>query len=408
MKSLRTVATVTAAALLSTVWQVGQAVAEERHESDGGAVYVMSNLAEGNTIVAFHRDEQGGITRQAEVSTGGKGSGPGPLPPEFGNSGQSPLPLESQDSLIATEDGRFLIAVNAGTNDISVLEITRDGLRLTDKAPSAGIFPVTLAYHHGLVYVVNLGGQPTLDSSPGTPTMTGFFLTESGKLRHIPGSTRVTGNFGSAPADIVFDPEGRYLVLAERPTNLLDVFPVKDDGTVGEKVVTPSNNPTPFGMAFTPKGILVVTESVDQTPRFPFVNASTTSTYRIREDGTLETVSRAVPDTQTAACWVRFSKNQHFAFVVNSPSGTVSTYALSGDGELNLVSGIAADTGGRTSAPIDEAITPDGKYLYVDAPHLGAPNIGEVRGWRVNKDGSLTPVSSVGGLPISFSGIVAF
>src|SRR5689334_15779538 len=102
---------------------------EERDESKTRAVYVMSNLAEGNSIIAFHRDEQGVITRQGEVSTGGRGSGPGPLPVEFGNSGQSPLPLESQDSLIAAREGRFLIAVNAGSNDISVLKITEDGLQ---------------------------------------------------------------------------------------------------------------------------------------------------------------------------------------------------------------------------------------------------------------------------------------
>jgi len=380
---------------------------EEQDESKTRAVYVMSNLAEGNSIIAFHRDEQGVITRQGEVSTGGLGSGPGPLPVEFGNSGQSPLPLESQDSLIAAREGRFLIAVNAGSNDISVLKITEDGLQLTDKAPSGGIFPASLAQHHNLIYVVNLGGVPLLESSPGTPTMTGFFLSPSGKLTPIPGSTLVTGNFGSAPADIVFSPDGRYLVLAERPTNLLDVFPVRDDGTLGEKVVTPSNNPTPFGMMFTRQGVLMVTESVDQNPRFPMPNRSTMSSYRIKDDGTLETISRAVPDQQTAACWVRFTKDERFAFVTNSPSGTVSTYNMSPHGELSLAFSIAADMG-MLSAPIDEAITPDGKYLYVDAPHLGAPMIGELIGWRVEKDGSLTQVSKVGGLPISFSGAVAF
>jgi 6-phosphogluconolactonase (cycloisomerase 2 family) len=177
---------------------------------------------------------------------------------------------------------------------------------------------------------------------------------------------------------------------------------------LGEKVVTPSNNPTPFGMMFTRTGVLMVTESVDQNPRFPVLNGSTMSSYRIKNDGTLETISRAVPDLQTAACWVRFTNDQRFAFVTNSPSGTVSTYKISPGGELSLAFSIAADTGGRLSAPIDEAITPNGKYLYVDAPHLGAPMIGELIGWRVGKNGSLTQVSKVGGLPISFSGVVAF
>lgn len=392
--------------LLGTL-QARCVAAQERDESRGDAVYVMSNLAAGNTIVVLHRDEDGTITRQTEVATGGLGSGPGPLPAQLGGGKLSPLPLESQDSLISA-DGRFLIAVNAGSNDISVMKVIKDGLRVTDRAPSGGIFPVSVAYNDGLVYVVNLGGQPLLESSPGTPTMTGFFLTDAGKLLPIPGSTRITGDFGSAPADVVFSPDGKYLVLAERPTNLLDVFPVHEDGTVGEKVVTPSNNPTPFGMMFTRKGVLMVTEAVDTIPRFPVLNGSTTSSYRVREDGTLETISRSVPSTQTAACWIRFSKNEHYAYVVNSPSGNVSSYRISGDGELTLLKGVAADTGGMFSAPIDEAVTPDGRYLYVDAPHIGGAMLGEVRGWKIEHDGSLTPINSVKGLPVSLSGVVAF
>lgn len=399
--------TITTACLLLCL-PIGNAVAQSLDGAAVKGVYVMSNLAEGNSIIVFDRDDQGVITRKAEVPTGGRGSGPGPLPPQFGTTNQSPLPLESQDSLVSAGEGRFLIAVNAGSNDVSVFAITKDGVQLTDRAPSGGIFPVSVAVHKDLVYVVNLGGVPLLESSPGTPTVTGFFLNEAGKLLPIPGSTRVTGEFGSAPADIVFSPDGRFLVLAERPTNLLDVFPVNQDGTLGEKVVNQSNNPTPFGMMFTRTGVLVVTESVDRIPRFAFPGGSTTSSYRINDDGTLQIISGSVPDFQTAACWVRFTADQHFAFVVNSPSGNVSTYRVSPDGELSLVFPVAADTGGPTSAPIDEAITPDGKYLYVDAPHFGAPTIGEVIAWRVEKDGSLTQVSKVGGLPISFSGAVAF
>jgi hypothetical protein len=63
----------------------------------------------------------------------------------------------------------------------------------------------------------------------------------------------------------------------------------------------------------------------------------------------------------------------------------------------------AADTGGPFSAAIDEAITPDGKFLYVDSPLIGS-----VRGFRVEKDGSLIPITHVEGFPVSFSGVVAF
>jgi 6-phosphogluconolactonase (cycloisomerase 2 family) len=381
------------------------AVVEDREDAKGanGAVYVMNNLAAGNTIVVLKRAQDGTLTRMKEVSTGGLGSGPSVLPPAFGGPGPGPLPLQSQDSLIAAADGRFVIAVNARSNDISVLAVIPNGLRLTDRAPSGGIFPVSVTYHDGLVYVVNLGGVPTLESSPGIPTMSGFSLDDLGKLHPIPGSTRVTGAFGSSPSDIVFSPDGHFLVVAERVTNLLDVFRMGEDGLADRKTITESNGPTPFGMAFTRKGILVVTEGGgDQQPHVPFPNASSTSSYRL-VDGALSTISGAVPTTQTAACWVRFNKNQKFAFVVNSGSGSISTYSISPLGELTLVMPFAADTGGPFSAAIDEAITPDGKFLYVDSPLIGS-----VRGFRVEKDGSLIPITHVEGFPVSFSGVVAF
>ena len=384
--------------------QAGRAIAEERDadEGRGGAVYVMNNEAGDNIIVKLNRDKDGLLTRAGEYATGGLGSGPAPLPVRFGGPGPGPLPLDSQDSLISARNGKYLIAVNAGSNDISVMAVKKDGLELVSKGRSGGIYPVSIAYHDGLVYVINLGGAPTLDDSPGIPTMTGFRLDEDGKLDPIPGSTRVIGPFGSGPADAVFSPDGRFLVVAVRVTSILAVYPMNEDDLPEEPVLSPSSNSDPFGMEFTRNGVLVVTEGVDQGPRNPKPNGSTTSSYRVRDDGTLETISAAVPTNQTAACWVRFSRNQKEAYVVNSGSGTISTFTISPRGELTLLLK-AAGNAGTFGAPIDEAITPDGKFLYVDSPLLHS-----LRGFRVEKDGSLTPITHVEGFPVSFSGIVAF
>ena len=108
-----------------------------------------------------------------------------------------------------TKDRRFLLAVNAGSNDISVLAVTPLGLKITDKASSGGVFPAILAEHHGVVYVVNEGKQPNPNTEPnGLSTMKGFLLDKEGKLQAIPGSTRTIGGLGSDPADIVFSPDG--------------------------------------------------------------------------------------------------------------------------------------------------------------------------------------------------------
>jgi 6-phosphogluconolactonase (cycloisomerase 2 family) len=86
--------------------------------------------------------------------------------------------------------------------------------------------------------------------------------------------------------------------------------------------------------------------------------------------------------------------------VVNTVSGTISSYSVSSDGHLSLAKAVAGNPG-ATSGPIDLAITPDGQYLYVIKSPLGSIGI-----FRVNGT-SLTPVSSVNGLPLSMQGIVA-
>src|SRR6185369_3587771 len=82
-----------------------------------GTLYVESNSAAGNTFLKFNRDGDGRLEPAGEFSTGGKGTGAG-----LGNAGALYLPA----------DDRYLLAVNAGSNDISVLAVKEDGLALVD------------------------------------------------------------------------------------------------------------------------------------------------------------------------------------------------------------------------------------------------------------------------------------
>src|SRR5262249_25913248 len=126
-----------------------------------------------------------------------------------------PNPLQSQDSLISTSDGHFLLAVNAGSNELSVLSVTQDGLQFVDKVSSDGIYPVSVACHRNLIYVLNEGRNPNLFSSVGTPNITGFFLDFNGKLHEIRNS-RITAELNADPADLVFSPDGDLLVVSEK------------------------------------------------------------------------------------------------------------------------------------------------------------------------------------------------
>jgi 6-phosphogluconolactonase len=376
----------------------GNAFAQEESEG-GGVVYVLTNQLAGNTVAVLHRSEDGTLTRMQEVSTGGLGSGPGPLPPQF-PPGPGPDPLNSADALISTNDGRFVLAVNPRSNDLSVLAVTHNGLRLVDKVPSGGVFPVSVTSRNGLVYVLNQGQSPT-NSVQGTANITGFFLDRAGKLHGIPNSTRVIGQPGSAPGEVALSPDGDMLIVAETLANLIDVFQVGDDGLTGDHVSFPSNNRTPLAIAFTHHHVLAITEGDELVPQTGTPHGSSTSTYRITDDNTLEPISKAVGNNQTATCWIRFTRNGRFAYTGNTGTGNLSSYRVSPGGELSLLAGVAIDTG-RASVPIDLDITRDGKYLYVLASLAG-----KVQGYRIEEDGSLTPVASLGGFPISMQGIVA-
>ena len=127
-----------------------------------------------------------------------------------------PDPLGSQNSLLLSPDGRFLFAVNAGSNEVSSFNVLPGGLSLADKVSSGGSYPVSLAYSEGLLYVLNAAGDGSIS---------GFKVMDDGHLKALKGSTRslhaATPANGAqpmileSPAEVVFNPDGRFLLFAK-------------------------------------------------------------------------------------------------------------------------------------------------------------------------------------------------
>src|SRR5215470_9395409 len=121
-------------------------------------------------------------------------------------------------------DGRFVIAVDAGSNQISVLRILPGGslaLVRGGVVPSTGVLPVSVAMHGNLVYVANAG--------TGGSNYTGFRLTPAGRLAPVPGST-VALPPGSQPGDLLFNGTGTKLARTRVGTSQIDSFTVGPDG----------------------------------------------------------------------------------------------------------------------------------------------------------------------------------
>jgi hypothetical protein len=339
--------------------------------SPGGFVYVSTNQASGNSVVQFQRALNGQLTRTAQALTQGAGSG------------MTKDPLASQDSLVLTGDGQLLLAVNAGSNEISVLSAGPRGLQFLSKIASGGVFPNSLAINGDLVYVLN---------AKGTPNITGFRLASNGMLTAIPNSTRVLpGGATAAPADVRFSQDGTLLLVTETGTNQIDIFPLADSGLASDAITMPASGKKPFGMNFATRDRVLVSEA----------GTGSVSSYNIDDANGLQPISLSVPDTQMASCWITLTNDKSYAFVSNTASGTISSYKIDAHGDVTLLNAVAAATANVTSAPIDSAMSDDSRFLYVEESTLGKLEIFAV------SNGVLTSLGSVGGLPTSTQGIAA-
>lgn len=334
-----------------------------------GAVYTMTNSASSNEVVAYSRASNGSLSAPRYFATGGKGLGAG---------------LGSQDSIAMTDDGNWLLAVNAGSNDVSVFSVEDDGgLTLAGRTASGGVEPISVTQHGAAVFVLNAGG---------TPNITGFRLTRSGSLVAIPGATASLS--GTGPAQVSFDDHGLGLVVTDKTSNTIEVFGRSLLPGLRGPIVTKSSGSEPFGFAFGHRDVVVVSEAAGGAP-----NLSTVSSYQLEWTGHLRPISAAVPIGQTAACWVAVTNDGRLAFVANTGSSSISALAIGPDGSLKLLKGAAGMTLPGT-ATTDLALDNSSQHLYALAS-------GTISAFSVSNNGTLTSAGTVSDLPASAVGLAA-
>lgn len=153
--------------------------------------------------------------------------------------------LGNQGAVVLTE--RWLVTVKAGSNDITLFAVQRDGLILRDRVPSGGQQPISLTVYQDLLYVLNAGGEGNI---------TGFRIDPRGQLTQLAGSTRPLSSDSAAAAQVGFTPDGRVLVVTEKATNMITTYTVTD-GLASGPNPHPSAGETP---SFDNRGVLIVSE----------------------------------------------------------------------------------------------------------------------------------------------------
>ena len=331
--------------------------AQAAGDGAGRAVFVQTNNPAGNSIATFDRNSDGTLTYVASYATGGAGGRA---------AGAGSDPLASQGSLTLVPDAGLLLAVNAGSDSISVFDVHGDRLHLEQTLPSGGPFPTSIAVHDGIAYVLDAGGQGFVS---------GFRITGGG-LHPIASSTRGLGLgnatlpfFLSAPAQVGFTPGGDHLIVTTKTNNTVEVFSVAPDGRLGAAPVKNAAPGVPFAFEFGGPNSLVLN----------FAATSSLQTFAVNPDNTITATGAPTSDGQAALCWITAAGG--FEYASNTGSGTISQFQVNG-ATVALVSSTA---GTGVSGATDSASS--GGFLYVQSGLSGT-----VHAFSIGAGGSLAPI----------------
>jgi len=189
----------------------------------GGYLYTLNNDGQENGVVVLARGANGALTQipGSPVVTGGKGL----VVPEGGD-------FDAQGSVRI--HGRFLLAINPGSNSVAVFVIGEGG-KLTPAPgspfPSGGVTPLSVSAHGDIVYVANQSHAYAMSSQ--APNVTGFRMSADGRLSPIPGST-IQFPAGQGPAQVEWSPKGGVLAVTAgfQTDGRIHTFAVQPDGTL--------------------------------------------------------------------------------------------------------------------------------------------------------------------------------
>jgi hypothetical protein len=356
------VAAVTTTLLAGTSLAATQQQADRPHSGPAGVVFAANDAVSGNAIAVYDRSGDGTLQAAGTYPTGGLG---GAL------TGSVVDHLASQGSLAYDRGRGLLYAVNAGSNTVTVFSVAGDRLIRRQVISSGGTFPVSIAVHGNLLYVLNARDGGSVQG----------FARIGAALVRIPAWHRGLGlnpaqtpEFTSTPGQVAFTPDGSKLVVTTKGNGSdIDVFAVSPLGAPSAKpVVNADPGNVPFAVTFDAGGHLVVAEA----------GSNAVATFTINHEGTVTLADRAVTG-QAATCWIVADGTAFYAS--NAGSGTLSGYGDDGSGTLQAAGTTAAGPG-----TVDATVSGDGRYLYVQAGGTGA-----VDEFRVSPGGSLTAIGSV-------------
>jgi 6-phosphogluconolactonase (cycloisomerase 2 family) len=335
-------------------------------------IYIQTNDPAGNSVLAYRHTGDGNLTQitGSPFSTGGNG---------VANPMQMLGPDDSDQQLFLTDDHKFLLTVNAGSNTIAVFNVAASG-SLSPVAgspfPSGGETPVSVYASGNYVYVVNKSQNP-VNPTTTDPNYVTFTLGVDGTLTKVP-SSMVTTTPGSSPTQALISNNNNFLFGTDflgfqlsPPVGTLRSFTIDSSGVLSPLPGTPLAIP---GMG----GALGLWQHPNADVLYVgFPLQGKVGIYNIASTGML--IYMSTVNAGPAACWLRTTSSGNYLYSLNSGNNTITAYNSSSPMSPSLIDTLALKNPGplytamgltfTTSECFAFEISPTSKYMYVVSQH---------------------------------------
>ncbi len=379
-------------------------------------VYVQTNNfnANQNAVLAYRDAGDGKLEALSTPSflTGGGG---------VGNPMQILGPSDSDYELRLSSDGKFLLAVNSGSNTIAVFSIKDNGtLEAVPGSPfaSGGQTPVHIDVSGNTVFVVNKSQNPLAPTNTA-PNYSTFTIDGAGKLTPVAGGKFET-TVGSSPSNGLVSRDGKFLF----GTDFLGFMLMPAAGTLrsfsigGGGTLTPVTG-TPYVLpagAMPDNGALGLWQHPSGNPLYVGLPVQgKVGVFNINSTTGALSLQTTVMAGK-AACWLRTNKEGTYLYVLNSADNAVQVYNTATPMLPTSVqvlelknSGPTYPGGGgapfKTSQAFSLAFSTLGTILYVVCQHTNTDfsigNYNYLHALKVGTDGKLTEDTDPVQLPVA-------
>ena len=282
-------------------------------------------------------------------------------------------------------------------------------------------FPVSLAERSGMVVVAAVG------DNNGAGHIGAYRIVDN-EIMSVEGSQR---DLNARPSTISFSTTGDNVIVNELVTGRIHSFAV-EDGSLSDLPVSTIESPRdheerfqaiPVGFAISGDNILMsearfltpefaLREEADVVVQSPLYSwqTSSVSSYSLSDDGLITLVSGdvltgdAIDGGEIANCWVAVSADGRTLWAANALSSSISSFRIRDNGSVALTNARAYKDDSEELFFSDMAVSRDGEELY---QLVG--NKGEVIVFDIQENGDLALKQSISGMPeLGTYGMVAF